>query len=115
MQRRCDQIIRFRDWLSKAMEESTRRVADAYSPWYDPQSPTKELGPWGWGSKPTMTLDEILEELEEKRMEDLERDIFGFDDDDEVGYYNHDDWGVTNTADGAFCPEAFDSCWDRSG
>jgi exonuclease 3'-5' domain-containing protein 1 len=71
------------DWLSKAMEESTRRVADAYSPGYDPQSPTKKLGPWGSGSKPTMTLDEILDELEDKRMEDLERDMYGFDDDDD--------------------------------
>ncbi|OBT60377.1 hypothetical protein VE03_10228 [Pseudogymnoascus sp. 23342-1-I1] len=70
-----------RDWLTKAMEESTRRVADAYSPGFDPQSPTKKLGPWGSGAKPTMTLDEMLEESEEKRMEDLERDIFGFGDD----------------------------------
>ncbi|OBT59871.1 hypothetical protein VE03_10792 [Pseudogymnoascus sp. 23342-1-I1] len=71
------------DWLSKAMEESRRRVADAYSPGYEPQSPTKKLGPWGSGSKPTMTLDEILDELEDKRMEDLERDMYGFDDDDD--------------------------------
>lgn len=56
-----------RDWLTKAMEESTRRVADAYSPGYDPHSLNKKLGPWGSGTKPTMTLDEMLEELEEKR------------------------------------------------
>lgn len=40
---------------------------------------------------------------------DLERDIFGYDDENEVGYYDYNDWG-TNAADGAFCPEALDSC-----
>jgi hypothetical protein len=48
-------------------------------------------------------------------MEDLEWDIFGKD--DEVGYYDYeeyDDWS-TNAADGAFCPEALGSCWDKSG
>ncbi len=37
------------DWLHKAMEESTRRVAEAHSPGYDPESLTKKLGPWGSG------------------------------------------------------------------
>ncbi|KFY67891.1 hypothetical protein V496_01356 [Pseudogymnoascus sp. VKM F-4515 (FW-2607)] len=85
-----------RDWLTKAMEESTRRVADAYSPGYDPHSLKKKLGPWGSGTQHTMTLDEILEELEEKRMDDLERDIWGLDHDlddyfDE-GEEPEDDW-----------------------
>ena len=48
-----------------------RRVVDARSPRYDPQSATKKLGPWGSG---TTTLDEMLEELEDRRMEDLRRD-----------------------------------------
>lgn len=41
------------------------------------------------------------------------RGIF-FGDDDEVGYYNDDDYddGRTNCADGAIGSEAFDSCWD---
>jgi exonuclease 3'-5' domain-containing protein 1 len=35
------------DWLAMAMTESARRVAEAHSPGYNPQSPTKKLGPWG--------------------------------------------------------------------
>jgi hypothetical protein len=62
-----------------------------------------------------VTLDEMLEEWEQRREDDLARDIFG---DDEVGYYDYDDYdyddGKTNCADGAICPEAFDSCWDRN-
>jgi exonuclease 3'-5' domain-containing protein 1 len=93
------------DWLAMAMEESARRVAEAHSLGYKPQSPTKKLGPWGSGTeKRVVALDKMLEELEERRMEDLERDMFGYDDD--VGYYDYDendDWS-TNAADGAFCP-----------
>jgi len=40
-----------------------------------------------------------------------------FGDDDDVGnldYDENDDWN-TNAADGAFCPEALDSYWDKSG
>ena len=51
----------------------------------------------------------MLEELEERRMEDLERDMFGYDDD--LGYYDVNDDSSTNAADGAFCLEALDSCW----
>jgi len=47
----------------------------------------------------------MLIELEEKRMEDLEQDAFGYDED--VGYNDYDDWSM-NAADGAFCPEALD-------
>lgn len=88
------------DWLARAMEESARRVAEAHSPGYEPQSPTKKLGPWGSGTeKRVVTLDKMLEDLEGQRMEGLERDMFG--DDDDVGYYDYDendDWG-TNAAD----------------
>jgi hypothetical protein len=98
------------------MEESARRVAEAHSLGYEPQSPTKKLGPWGSGTeKRVVALDKMLEELEERRMEDPERDMFGYD--DNVGYYDYDendDWS-TNAADGAFCPEALGSCWDKSG
>jgi hypothetical protein len=58
-----------------------------------------------------VTLDKVLEELEEQRMEDLERDMFGHVDD--VGCYDYDDWS-TNAADGASCIEVLDSCWDKS-
>jgi hypothetical protein len=36
--------------------------------------------------------------------------------DDEVGYYDDDDYddGRTSCADGAIGSEAFDSCWDRN-
>jgi len=37
------------DWRARAMEESARRVVEAHSRWYDPQSPAKRLGPWGSG------------------------------------------------------------------
>ncbi len=101
------------DWLAMATEESARRVAEAHSPGYEPQSPTKKLGPWGSGTeKHVVTLDKMLIDLEEKRMEDLEQDMFGYDED--VGYNDYDDWS-TNAADGAFCPEGLDSRWDKSG
>ena len=103
------------DWLDKATTESARRVAEAHSSKYDPQAPTKKLGPWGSGNeKHFMTLDQCLEGWNEWRLEDLEEDILGYDED--VGYYDHeDDDSGMNAADGAICPEAFDSCWDKSG
>lgn len=56
----------------------------------------------------------MVEGLWEQRIENSELDVLG--DDDDVGYYDYDgDWGATNAADGAFCPEALDSCWDKSG
>jgi hypothetical protein len=53
-----------------------------------------------------MTLDKILEGLEEQRMEDLERDMFG--DDDDVGYYDYieNDNRSTNTIN----PKIIDFC-----
>jgi hypothetical protein len=78
------------------------------------QSPSsKKLGPWGSGTeRRVVTLDEMLDEWEQRREDDLARDIFG--DDDEVGYYddNYDD-DKPNSWD-AICPEAFDSCWHRN-
>jgi hypothetical protein len=48
------------------------------------------LGPWDSGTKkPAITLDKMLKELEERRMEDLELDMFGYDHD--VGYYDYDE------------------------
>lgn len=60
-----------------------------------------------------MTLDMILEEMEEQSMKDLEQDMLG--DDDDVGYYDYDDDGHMNAADGVFDAGAMDSCWDKSG
>jgi hypothetical protein len=56
-----------------------------------------------------------LKSWRSREWRDLEQDMFGYDDD--VGYYDYDendDWGGMNTADGAFCPEALDSCWDKN-
>lgn len=102
------------DWLTKAIEESAKRVVEAQSPTYDPQAPSKKVGPWGLGGEMRRTtMDEMLDELDNQRMDAMARDMFG--DADEVGYYEYDDdGGGTNAADGAFCPEAFDSCWDRN-
>ena len=88
-------------------------MAEAHSPGYEPQSPSKKLGPWGSGTeRRVVTLDEMLDEWEQRREDDLARDIFG--EDDEVGYYDYDcDDDKVNSGD-AICPEAFDSCWDRN-
>ena len=58
----------------------------------------------------------MLDEWEQRRQDDLARDIFG--DDGEVGYYDDDcdddyDDDKPNSTD-AIWPEAFDSCWDRN-
>ena len=94
------------DWLARAMEESARRVVDAHSSGYEPQSPAKKLGPWGSGTEGSRTLDQMLEDWEEREMGDLD-----------VGYYddNNDEYddGGLNAADGAMDSEAFDSCWDK--
>ena len=48
-----------RQWMKKAMHESARRVVEACSPEYKPQSKNKRLGPWGSGSGiKTLTMDE---------------------------------------------------------
>ncbi|KAI9848551.1 MAG: hypothetical protein M1837_007220 [Sclerophora amabilis] len=53
-------------WLAEAREESERRVAEAHLPDYEPQSPTKSLGPWLWDDitgKYNPPLDELLDAL----------------------------------------------------
>jgi hypothetical protein len=54
-------------------------------------------------------LDEILDKWEQQREDNLARDIFG--DDDEVGYYNNDDYdnNKPNSAD-VICLKVFNSC-----
>lgn len=86
------------DWLAKAKEESLRRVGDAQSPAYDPQSATKTLGPWGSATEQRdASLDDFIEMLEEQREEALEQDMFGHEDD----YDNYDDYddGATSCRD----------------
>ncbi|KAF4960320.1 hypothetical protein FGADI_967 [Fusarium gaditjirri] len=68
-------------WMKKVMNESARRVVEACSPEYKPQSENKKLGPWGSGSGiKTLTMDEWLEKYEEDRLDRLEKEMF--DDDD---------------------------------
>ena len=74
-----------------ATEENARRVAEAHSLGYEPQSPTKKLGPWGSGAKKHIViLDILLNKLEDKRIEDFKRDMLGYDED--VGYYNYNEY-----------------------
>jgi hypothetical protein len=55
----------------------------------------------------------MLGEWEQRREDELARDIFG--DDNEVGYYDNDDYDDNKPNSGdAICPKAFDSCWDRN-
>lgn len=60
-----------------------------------------------------MTFDEMLDEWEQRREDDLAWDIFG--DDDEMGYYDYDDYDddKPNSRD-AICAEALDSCQERN-
>ena len=107
------------NWLAKVMDESARRVAEAYAPAYDPQGPSKKLGPWGVGTKQReVTMEEMIDQWEIDRWDDQEEGEIAngfFDFDNEVGYYDDDhyDDDVTNCADGAQDPEAFDNGWDR--
>lgn len=74
------------DWKKKAVDESQKKLTEARSPSYNPQSPTKAQGPW-------------------PSMESLEG----------TGYYDDDyDSGLCNTHDGAIDSEAFHSCWDKN-
>ncbi|KAK8029416.1 hypothetical protein PG993_010707 [Apiospora rasikravindrae] len=82
-------------WLAKAKEETLRRLSDARSVAYNPQSDMKALGPWGSGiGGRILSMDELLEVLDDERVEDLSRDMFGDDDDD---YYFDD--GPTSCRD----------------
>ena len=94
------------DWLTKVQKESIARVTTALSAEYDPQSPTKKLGPWT--SESNGSQQSMYDWLEDRQYEMFE--------DNEVGYYDDDPWDDSgcNAADGAFDEEAFDSCWDKN-
>ncbi|KAF7554855.1 hypothetical protein G7Z17_g2601 [Cylindrodendrum hubeiense] len=63
------------EWLQKVMEETERRVTESHSPTYEPDSESKSLGPWGSGPiKVVMSEEELLERLEDERMDALERE-----------------------------------------
>lgn len=90
------------DWLTKAVNESARRVAEAHGVGYEPQSESKKLGPWGAGGrKRRVTMDQLLAMVDE--------DMMGFYD-----VCDDDDWGGMNAHDGAQDSEAFYSCWDKN-
>ncbi|KAI0379654.1 ribonuclease H-like domain-containing protein [Hypomontagnella monticulosa] len=90
-----------RDWLAKAKEQSSRRVEEAHSPAYVPQSASKALGPWGSGApKGLMTLDEFCDALEDQAIEDREREMLG----DYDQYDDYYDDGPTS------CRDIIDDC-----
>ncbi|KAF5588302.1 3' 5' exonuclease [Fusarium pseudoanthophilum] len=64
-------------WKKKVMDESARRVVEACSPEYEPQSEKKKLGPWGSesGTK-TLTMDKYLEKYDDERINSMEKDMF---------------------------------------
>ncbi|KAK4104332.1 hypothetical protein N658DRAFT_408701, partial [Parathielavia hyrcaniae] len=66
-------------WMQKALEESSRRVAEACGPAYEPQGESKKLGPWGSGlAKNVLSLDQLLEKLEQDRIDDMEEEMLGY-------------------------------------
>jgi len=91
------------DWLTKALDESARRVVEAHGVGYEPQSESKKLGPWGaGGGKRRVTMDQMLDMM-------VDEDMIGYYD----GVDDDDNWGGMNAHDGAQDSEAFDSCWDK--
>jgi len=101
-------------WRDEAKEESARRVDEACGHTYDPQSEAKKYGP-KWGSeldKKLLSLDDWLEQLESDRMDDLERDMLGYDPWDDPWDDNWDDDYPTNSRDAAW-DDTFDSCWEK--
>ena len=89
------------DWLAKSREESSRRVADAWSPGYQPQSPEKVFSPWRkTGSATTLTVEEALE-LWQMDQHDLEEEYDYFEDERFC------------SADADF-DGTFDSCWEKN-
>jgi hypothetical protein len=59
-----------------------------------------------------VTLDEMLDEWEQRREHEFARGYFW--DDDEVGYYDYDNYDNKPNSGDAICPEVFDSYWDRN-
>lgn len=52
-----------REWSSKVLKESQRRLDDARSPGFQPQSPGMVFGPWGRGPSTGLSLEEMAELL----------------------------------------------------
>lgn len=84
------------DWLEKAKEQSAKRVVEAHSPSYEPQSEKNKLGPWGVSTEAQgYSIEDMFDRWANRRMDDLY--------DDMVGYYNNgynDDWGGMNATNG---------------
>lgn len=87
-------------WLARAKEESSRRVGEAHSPTYETRSATRTLGPWGSGTgNHVRSSDNIFEDWEGWKIEDLAEDMVG--DDDDMDYY--DDGPIS-------CRDIIDDC-----
>ncbi|KAK4121037.1 hypothetical protein N657DRAFT_673807 [Parathielavia appendiculata] len=85
----------------------TRRVAEACSPAYEPQSESKKLGPlWSVLGKNVLTLDQWLEMWEDDRMDAMQEEMPEYDDCDD--WYDDD---RVNSKDAAFGDE-WDSYWE---
>ncbi|CAJ2501844.1 Uu.00g046970.m01.CDS01 [Anthostomella pinea] len=101
--------------MKKAMDESAQRVVDSCGAAYDPQSEKKKLRPWGSGSAGNeLTVDQFLEMWEDKRMDDMQRDLLGYDSYDDYNdedRYDDDRFGMCSK-DAAF-DDTFDSCWEK--
>jgi exonuclease 3'-5' domain-containing protein 1 len=102
-----------REWKQNAMDQSARRVVEAFSPAYEPQSEAKKFGPWGTGSdKKLLTMDDWLHQLESDRMDAMERDMFGCDEYDWYDDHYEDDYPMGSND--ATWDDTFDSCWDKN-
>ncbi|KAK7398591.1 hypothetical protein QQX98_012028 [Neonectria punicea] len=100
-------------WRSRALTESQNRVVEARSPTYNPDSPSKARGPWETEQnvRKLVTLEEMVERLENARIEQQEQEVYGYYDDADDSY---SDDGPKNAHEGAFDSEAFYSCWDKN-
>lgn len=93
--------------MEKVLDESARRVAEACGPAYEPQPNAKKLGPWGLVlDKELPMMDEWLDKWEDDRMDEMERDMLGYDDYEDLDEY------PMNSKDAAW-DDTLDSCWEK--
>lgn len=97
------------EWLARAREESHRRVVDARSPGYQPQSPDKVFAPWGRISATNMSS---MEEAFETYWGLIYYDQKEYDDSEEYDSCSED--RPSYAADAYDFDGVFDSCWDKN-
>lgn len=89
------------EWLAKAREESHRRLAEARSPGYEPQSPDKAFGPWRSRTATRLALEEMVEARWDQEYDDQDEEFDGCE--------NY----LICSADVDDFDGAFESCWDK--